>query len=54
MMKTPGIAISLDGKGPWRDNVFVAQRLLGPSNTERFTCMHTIPSGMRRPVWSGI
>lgn len=30
------IKISMDGKGAWRDNVFVER--LGASNTKRFTC----------------
>ena len=41
-----GIAISMDGKGAWRDNVFV-ERFGNRSNTRRFICMPTTASAWR-------
>src|SRR5262249_1027702 len=32
------IAISMDGQGAWRDNVFVSSGCGAPSNTRRYTC----------------
>ena len=36
LMKVNGIRISMDGKGSWRDNVFI-ERLCEPSSTRRCT-----------------
>jgi transposase InsO family protein len=36
VLRNADIAISMDDKGSWRDNVFV-ERLWGPSNTRRST-----------------
>ena len=41
-----GIAISMDGKGAWRDNVFV-ERCGAASNTRRSICVPTKPSVRR-------
>jgi len=42
-LKQEGIAISMDGKGRWRDNVFVEESGVR-SNTRRSTCTPTSPS----------
>ena len=48
-----GIAISMDGKGSWRDNVFV-ERLWRVSNTRRSTSKPTTPSPTPALRWAGI
>jgi putative transposase len=39
-----GIAISMDGKGAWRDNIFVERRCGTASNTRRCICGATTAS----------
>jgi putative transposase len=46
VLASNGIAISMDGKGAWRDNVFV-ERLWRTSNTRRCTCGPTTASARR-------
>ena len=53
LLKQNGIAISMDGKGCWRDNVFVA-RLWRTSNTRRFICMGTTASPRQDRNWIAI
>jgi putative transposase len=38
VLATNGITISMDGKGAWRDNVFVERLCGAASNTRRCIC----------------
>jgi putative transposase len=44
-----GIALSMDGKGAWRDNVFV-ERFGNHSSTKKSTCTRTRASLKRKPA----
>jgi putative transposase len=46
LLASNGIAISMDGKGAWRDNVFV-ERLWRSVKYEEYTCRLTKPSAKR-------
>jgi putative transposase len=53
LLKGQGIQISMDGKGCWRDNVFV-ERLWKSINTRRYICMPTRRLAQRSRAWRAI
>jgi putative transposase len=53
LLKDNGIKISMDGKGCWRDNVFV-ERLWKSSSTRKSISRPTIPWQLPEKVWESI
>ena len=53
LLKNNGIKISMDGKGCWRDNVFV-ERLWKSSSTRKSISRPTIPWQLPEKVWESI
>ena len=51
MLKEHDIRISMDGKGSWRDNVFIERLWRYQSSTKKFIFMPTIRSLTHELVW---
>jgi len=48
LLRDNGIAVRMEGRGAWRDNVFV-ERLWRPQSARKFTCPPITPSRTSEP-----